>query len=264
MNHRASNSLGLRPIILAAALAVLALPAATAHAGFLEGTPLDDVLIGSDDDNVNNPLIQPPGDVPNQSLDDTDVFNGGPGDDVLIGLKGDDVMRGGPGNDILVGGTEGGVGRPNSDVMFGDEGDDISLWRGGDGSDAVIGGRGLDAEVFGTIDREGLVPILSPATGRHRETGLPTADLTGQGGFCTLEDIRGSDLGYEFLARFFVRATGALAVTVRLVGVEQMFCTSEAGGAITFADLTVAEPQLVEVSLDEVAALNRTVRQIIR
>lgn len=88
--------------------------------------------------------------------------------------------------------------------------------------------------------------------------------LDDQGGFCTLEAIGESDLGYEFLARFFVRATGALAVTVRLVGVEQMFCTSVAGGAITFADLTSANPQLVEVSLEEVAALNPTVALIIR
>ena len=46
--------------------------------------------------------------------------------------------------------------------------------------------------------------------------------------------------------------------------VEQMFCTSEAGGAITFADLTDPNPEFVEVSLDEVAELNSLVRRIIR
>jgi hypothetical protein len=53
-------------------------------------------------------------------------------------------------------------------------------------------------------------------------------------------------------------------VTVRTRDVEQVFCTSQAGGAITYADLTVADPQLVEVSLDDVDKLNRTVRAIIR
>ena len=46
--------------------------------------------------------------------------------------------------------------------------------------------------------------------------------------------------------------------------VEQLYCTSEAGGAITFADLTQPAPQLFEVSLEEVQKLNSTVRAIIR
>ena len=43
--------------------------------------------------------------------------------------------------------------------------------------------------VFGTIDRDAVtnVPIISPVDGRHAETGLPTANVTGQGGFCRLE-----------------------------------------------------------------------------
>lgn len=249
--------------IVTLAVLALALVATAGEAALIVGTPVDDVLIGADDDNEANPLIQPVGAV-NQSLDNTDVLEGGPGDDVMIGVAGSDVMRGGVGNDILVGGTEAGI-RPNSDVMFGDDQDDVSLWRGGDGSEVFIGGRGLDAQVFGMIDRDANnVPILSPVTGRHKRTGLPTADVTGQGGFCTLEDVRGSGLGYEFLVRFFVRATSALAVTVRLSEVEQVFCTSEAGGAVTFADLSAAAPQLVEVSLGDVATLNGTVARIIR
>jgi hypothetical protein len=175
-------------------------------------------------------------------------------------------MDGGEGNDILIGGTEQGV-APNSDIMFGGPGDDISIWAGGDGSEAFLGGRGLDALVFGTIDRDANnVPTLSAVEGRHSKTGLPTAEVTGQGGFCTLEEVpEDADLGFAFLVRFFVRATGNLAVTVRVADdVEQVFCTSEAGGAITFANLRDDNPAFVEVSLDQVQQLNRTVRQIIR
>ena len=89
--------------------------------------------------------------------------------------------------------------------------------------------------------------------------------MTGQGGFCRLERLADpAARGYDFLVRFFSRASGALLVTVRTRDVEQLFCTSEAGGAITYADLTAADPQLVEVSLDDVDKLNRTVRAIIR
>jgi hypothetical protein len=53
-------------------------------------------------------------------------------------------------------------------------------------------------------------------------------------------------------------------VTIRLAEVEQVFCTSQAGGQITFADLTQADPQFVVVTLEEVEKLNQTVAQIIR
>ncbi len=245
-------------VVLAAALA-----AAPASAAFLPGTAGDDVIFGADDDNVDNPVIQPAGAV-NQSLNNADAIDGGDGDDVLIGLLGSDTIRGGRGDDVIIGGTEQ-ASAPNSDIMYGDRGDDVSLWRGGDGSDAFVGGRGIDALVFGNIDRDDSnIPIVSPATGRHRKTGLPTADVTGQGGFCTLEDVRGRRLGYEFLVRFFARATGNLAVTVRTAEVEQVFCTSEAGGAITFADLTDLTPEFVEVSLEEAAEQNRLVGRMIR
>jgi Ca2+-binding RTX toxin-like protein len=246
------------PLVLAAALV-----ASQATAAFLPGTNGDDLIFGSDDDNTSNPAIQPEGAV-NQSLNNADAIDGKGGDDVLIGLLGSDTIRGGTGNDVIVGGTEQAT-QPNSDIMYGDDGDDVNLWRGGDGSEAFIGGRGTDALVFGNIDRDAdNIPIVGPATGRHHKTGLPTADVTGQGGFCTIEDVRDQDLGYEFLIRFFLRASGALAVTVRTAEVEQMFCTSEAGGAITFADLTAPHPSFVEVSLGDVAELNPLVRQMIR
>jgi hypothetical protein len=164
---------------------------------------------------------------------------------------------------VIVGGTEQFT-QPSSDVMYGDNGDDVAIWRPGDGSDVFIGGRGTDALVMGAIDRDGNIPRISPATGRYENTGLPTADVTGQPGFCTLEDVRDQKLGYDFLVRFFLKSTGALAVTMRVAQVEQVFCTSQTAAAITFADLRDSSPAFVEVSLDEVAHLNETVGQIIR
>ena len=77
------------------------------------------------------------------------------------------MLRGGKGNDILVGGTEQGS-LPNSDTMFGDDGNDVALWRGGDGSEAFDGGPGkADALIFGNIDRdENNIPIISAGTER--------------------------------------------------------------------------------------------------
>ena len=234
-------------------------------AASLERGDGDQVVIGRDDDNLNNPKIQPPGTVANQSLNNTDILSSGPGNDVLIGLLGSDVMQGGEHGDILVGGTEQFV-APNSDVMFGGLGNDTSIWAPGDGSDAYLGGAGaLDAQVFGVIDRNANnVPTREgEAPGFAR--GVPTAEVTGSPGFCTLERIGAANsLDYDFLVRFFVRSTGALAVTVRLEDTEQVFCTSRAGGAITFANLTRDEPRFREVSLSRVRDLNPTVRGIIR
>jgi hypothetical protein len=222
------------------------------------------VVIGKDDDNTNNPKIQPPGTVANQSLNNTDVISSGAGNDVLIGLLGSDVMQGQADNDILVGGTEQGT-QPNSDVMFGGPGNDTSVWAPGDGSDAFMGDSGLDAQVFGLIDKNANnVPTRS---GGYSEfpNGVPTAEVTLSPGFCTLERIGAANsLNYDYLVRFFVRSTGDLAVTIRLEDTEQVFCTSDAGGAITFANLTRDNPRFVEVSRSRVNELNPIVRRIIR
>jgi hypothetical protein len=146
--------------------------------------------------------------------------------------------------------------------MFGGQGDDVSLWAPGDGSEAFIGGQGLDALVFGVTDRNAGVPVLSsPVDGFP--FGVPTANVSGQGGFCTVEAAPANS-GYEFLVKFFARATGNLAVTVRTREVEQVFCTSVAGGAITFADLTQGAPDFVIVAPDQVQALNPLVGSMIR
>ncbi|MEL7310300.1 MAG: hypothetical protein AAFN07_02205 [Pseudomonadota bacterium] len=229
---------------------------------------VSEVLIGLDNDNVSNPLIQPIAPPPNQSLNNADVLLGEDGCDVLIGLQGNDVLTGGTGHDIMIGGTEqfDPEGFGNRDVMIGGEGSDINIWAPGDGSDAFLGGPGSrDAMVFGLIDRDGNnVPTLTPVTGIFSETGVPTANVTGSPGFCRLEDVRDSDLGFDYLVRFFVRSTGNLAVTIRLKDVEQVFCTSEAGGSITFANLRKRYAQFVEIAPGEVKRKNNVVSQIIR
>jgi RTX calcium-binding nonapeptide repeat (4 copies) len=253
---------------IAAALAVgLSLHVTTVRAAELHGTRHADVLIGSDDDNQNDPEIQPDGVVANQSMNDTDVLLGGGGDDVLIGMLGSDVIIGGTGDDIMIGGIERGT-QPNSDVQLGGSGNDTALWAGGDGSDLFDGGFGRrDALVFGTIDRDAAtnVPILSPVDGRHRRTGLPTANVTGQAGFCTLEAVADPEArGFEFLVRFFSKANGNLLVTVRTHDVEQVFCTAQDSAAVTFADLTDAKPEFVVIDLADVPRLNPDVARMIR
>lgn len=248
-------------IVLTAIALATATLTAPVHAAFVQGTGRSEVLFGADDDNRDDPFIQPSGVSANQSLDNADVIVGERGDDVLVGLLGSDTMLGGPGSDIMVGGTEQGQ-APNSDVQLGDSGNDVAIWAGGDGSDMFDGGPGQDALVFGTIDKVNGIPTISPSSGKHRSTGVPTANVTGQGGFCTLERI--GLRGYDFLVRFFSRATGNLLVTVRTRDVEQVFCTSEAGGAIVFADLTDGNPTFEEIPLAAVSDLNPIVAQSIR
>jgi hypothetical protein len=226
------------------------------------------LLIGSDEDRQDNAPLQA-GAAANQSLNRTDVISAGPGDDVIFGLNGNDVIDGGPGADIILGGPDGGAapgGPPNSDIMFGGPGDDVNLWAPGDGSEVFLGGPGRDALVFGTTDREA---VADPATGVRLPTllfgvggfpqGIPTANVSGQSNFCTIED---SPLpAYRYLVRFR-SAAGSIIVTVRVADVEQVFCSQ--GGSITFADLSVPSPTFAAVSQSQVQALNPLVGAMIR
>lgn len=263
MNRHTSTfrlSLALLSVVgVPASVALLGWPSAS-QAALVDAGKGPQVLIGRDDDNQSNTIIQPPGVAANQSLNNADVIEGGQGNDVMIGLLGSDVMLGGPGHDIIVGGPD--PGGNNSDIMFGGPGDDVNLWAPGDGSEAFIGGPGKDALVFGVTDRVGIIPTLSAPAGNF-PFGVPTANVSGQGGFCTIVPAP-ADSGYDFLVRFIVRASGAQAVTVRVRDVEQLFCTSTAGGSITFADLTQADPVQTIVTIGEVEALNTTVGFMIR
>jgi Ca2+-binding RTX toxin-like protein len=72
------------------------------------------------------------------------VFNGGQGDDALVGSDGADTLLGGPGNDFLSGGSESDYieGGKGLDTIEGGEGSDI-IGGGGDG-DVITAGSGND------------------------------------------------------------------------------------------------------------------------
>lgn len=130
----------------------------------LEGTGLDDVLIGNA--GPNELLGGPGNDVINGKGGD-DLLLGGPGDDVIRGRSGDDVMNGGSGRDRVgfdqapgdmvirldeqaaegegvdaVIGFEDVLGSRHADIILGDNGPNELL--GGKGDDVLLGGAGND------------------------------------------------------------------------------------------------------------------------
>ena len=270
-NARAMSRVGVSTVAAGVSVAILSVllgaarPTQAALAGGGKGPQL---LIGSDQDRADNAAIQA-GAAANQSLNRTDVISGGPGNDVIFGLNGNDVIDGGPGADIILGGPDGGAapgGPPNSDIMFGGPGHDVNLWAPGDGSEAFLGGAGRDALVFGTTDREA---VADAATGVRLPTlllgvpgfpqGIPTANVSGQTNFCTIEDSPVAP--YRYLIRFR-GAAGNIIVTVRVAGVEQVFCSES--GSITFADLTDPSPAFAAVLPPDVLTLNPLVAAMIR
>lgn len=256
--------------LLVALLGVVLGPAHPTQAALVDGGQGPQLLIGRDDDNIDNVDIQA-GAAANQSLNRTDVLEGGPGNDVMFGLNGNDAIDGGPGRDIILGGPDGGAapgGPPNSDIMFGGPGNDVNLWAPGDGSEAFIGGPGLDAIVFGGTDREAVpdpetgVPLPTLLFGVERfPQGIPTADVSGLPQHCTVEPSPSP--GYDYLVRFR-GAAGNIIVTVRVSEVEHVFCPSEENAGIAFADLTRPSPAFVDVSRQEVETLNPLVAAMIR
>lgn len=67
-------------------------------------------------------------------------FNGGNGNDTLVGSSGDDLLDGGAGNDTV-------DGNPGTDTLRLGDGDDLNTWNPGDGTDRVEGGAGSDRQV---------------------------------------------------------------------------------------------------------------------
>ena len=271
MGHLRTSSGPFSVSAAALTVAVAGVLFTTAHATDNATSQRPQLLIGLDDDRQDNTAVQA-GAVNNQSLNRTDILIGGLANDVMFGLNGNDVMEGREGRDIILGGPDGGTppgGPPNSDIMFGGPGNDVNLWAPGDGSEAFIGGSGLrDALVFGATDRETtadpetnfLLPTLLFGVPGFPQ-GIPTANVSDVTSFCTIEASPLPE--YEFLVRF-LGVAGNLIVTVRVSGVEQVFCSGQGGGAITFADLTVPFPSFVVVSQQEVNELNSLVGRMIR
>lgn len=239
---------------------------------------------GADNNNINNPLVQPGPDPAlsgggiDQSLQNGDVLYGTAADEVLVGRIGVDVLSGWGGDDTLIGGTE--HFNPNGrDRAFGGDGDDAFLWAPGDGSDFFDGGPGVDAVVFGMIgelDANGQLVFrvsndqLAGNVFLDPVTGLPAIDVTNTNGFCTTVDASSSPtagaeleaLDLDHLVRFFVRTVAdafangtqttdnGLRVTLHLRNVEVLICTNRTGGAIEAFDLTQSPP--VQVPLNRV------------
>src|SRR5262245_2886938 len=238
------------------------------QAALIEGGKGPQILIGLDDDRQDNTAVQGAA-AANQSLNRTDVLTGGQGNDVLFGLNGSDVIDGGQGRDIILDGPDAGPapgGPPNSDIMFGGQGDDVNLWAPGDGSEVFDGGPGVDALIFGATDRE---ENADPATGVRLPKlldgvegfpqGIPTANVSGLTNFCTVE--ASPSAGYDYFVRFR-NAAGNILATVRVLDVEQVFCSQ--GGGIAFADLTQSSPASGLVSQFQVQTLNPVVGAMIR
>ena len=229
--HRVSASVVTAGLVLAGL-------ATSADAVVEPGTPAKDVTVGLDNDNANNPFIQPPGVVARQDMENTDVLFGRDNDDLLIGNLGDDTLLGGDDDDIMVGGPDRGT-QPSSDVLVGDEGDDIDIWAPGDGNDAFSGNDGKDTMIF--------APFVTDASGSlllTREHGrkIPHVDIDGQTATCTVVPVPDSaNLGSQYLVRFNVN--NVPVATVRQKDVEKVYCPSPTPGTALLARLDSNNPE---------------------
>ncbi len=254
MHHSTRAASALRaaavPTALSACLlGVLLTPSATAMVA--PGTPGADITVGADNDNAHNTFIQPPGVQAKQHLEDTDVLFGRGGGDLLIGRAGSDTLLAGAGDDILVGGPEQGR-TPNSDVLLGEDGNDVNVWAPGDGSDMFLGDQGHDTMIFAPL-RLGASgkPALRRADGRLVPQ-VTTGRLPRFG--CTIVAVSPSRrLGFDHLVRFTV--DGKPVVTVRQRGVERVICPSPRPGRARVADLRQAHPRFMEVATRSITGL---------
>lgn len=234
--------------VLAAGITVTG--ALSSQALIAPGTPARDVHVGGDEDNADNPFIQPPGVTAKLHMDNTDVLFGRGNDDLLIGKLGGDTLLGGGGSDILVGGPEAGSSGNNSDVLIGDGGNDVNIWAPGDGSDAFLGQGGADDDMI-------FAPFVTNTNGslafrwfHGRKIPKVTIDALPQFS-CTIVKVPAHlELGYQFLVRFNVN--GNPVVSVRQKDVETVYCPSPDAGFVLEADLTKKQPSFAPEPLDEV------------
>ncbi len=236
-----------------AAGAVVTAGVVTAYPGmavFDPGTPADDVHIGRDDDTASNPLIQPPGVTVPQHMDRADVMFGRDGDDLLVGRRGDDVLLGGAGDDILAGGPDAGTSGRN-DVLIGEDGDDIAIWSPGDGNDAVAGEDGVDTLILGVADRSGSSLTLATYGSRR----IPRVDVTGRpGAGCAIIPVSldGAPVD-QYLVRYLVN--GSPVATIRVKGVEKVYCATGSAGMVLVASPSGAAPTFTAVAESSVPGL---------
>jgi len=248
----------------------------SSHASAGQRNPI--IIIGADNNAVDNPLVQPQdpalaGGGRDQSLQFGDILDGSNRNDLIIGRLGVDILLGDDGNDVIVGGTEH-FNPQNRDRAFGNRGSDVFLWAPGDGSDFFDGGKGIDAVAFGLIAEEENGDIVFRVSNDQQagnividhRTGLPVMDVTNSPGFCEIIDDSSSNeagdqldaLGLDHLVRFSIRgvrnafeageqdADNGVRVTLHLKDVEVLVCASRFGGEIEVYDLTVSPAVLID------------------
>ena len=114
-------------------------------------------IIGADSSSVDNPFVQSvdpalSGGNRNQSLNNGDFLLGTFRSDIIEGRLGVDVLNGLLGDDILIGGLEHFTGEDQrTDRAFGGRGNDMFLWKPGDGTDLFDGGPGIDVVILGIV-----------------------------------------------------------------------------------------------------------------
>ena len=254
---------------------------AAAALGLTASTTLADdrfnLQIGADNNNFDNPFIQPQdpaesGGGRDQSLQNGDVLFGTRRDDIQIGKLGVDILLGSSGRDVQIGGLEHFTDGPNrSDRAFGGQHQDVFLWKPGDASDFIDGGKHDDAVVLGLVgepDDKGQPVFEVLNDGQAGEvfldphTGLPLVDVTNSPGFCPVIDASFSHdaaeeleaLGLDHLVQFVLRGVrndfengvqkedNGLRITLHLKDVEYVVCASRDGGVIEVIDLRKSPP----------------------
>ena len=134
---------------------------------------------------------------------DGQAFDGGGGDDLMLGRDGNDVLEGGLGRDSLYGGVGDDVllGSDGGDALEGGGGDDLLL--GGEGVDALSGGDGndtLDAGLDG-LSRGGMAGGMIGGNGNdtyvfHRGSGVTSIQDFGAVGTSD-KDVLHMDVGIQ-------------------------------------------------------------------
>lgn len=264
----------------------LVLAASSAFAG----NKIAKVLQGNDTNNDTNGFVQPQdaalsGGGRDQTLKFGDQLIASKKNHVLIGGLGVDTLIGDKGNDILIGGPEH-FNPENRDRAFGGKGNDVFIWKPGDGSDFFAGGKGTDTVIFGLIGEDvGGVPTFGVSTDQQTapvfldEKNLPIVDVSNSPGFCKVIDSSTSQdaaaelegLGIDHLVQFLIKAVNqsfeagsqssdnGLRVTLHLDSVEYLVCTKEDSAEIEAFDLRTAPPTPIAVE-----DLPKAVRRLIQ
>jgi hypothetical protein len=280
---------------LRSVLAVAGIGMATAAFAGQAAADRPRLAVGADNNNVDNPLLQPDdpaeaGGGRDQTLQFGDVLRGTRRDDLQIGRLGIDVMLGGRGADVMLGGTEHFF-PLSGDRAFGDSGDDIFVWAHGDGSDLFDGGRGHDAVVLGLVGelQEGAVAFDVEGDQRAGEvfvdpaTGLPQVVVAGSPGFCPVIDESFSAdaaeqlaaLDIDHLVQFVLRGLrdsfdageqdedNGLRATLHLRDVEFLVCATREGGALEVLDLRSAPPTATAIESLSSSRLRQRLRAMV-